>query len=89
MRQFECVNPPVQYRGLVLLVLFVVIAAVVLVVAMLAQRDRRGDGAPPAPLVRDDADSDAMRILDKRFARGDIDAKEYQERRALLRQRPE
>jgi putative membrane protein len=32
--------------------------------------------------------SDALRILDERFARGDIDADEYTKRRELLRSSP-
>jgi putative membrane protein len=32
--------------------------------------------------------SDAVRILDERFAKGEIDADEYQQRRDLLRNRP-
>lgn len=32
--------------------------------------------------------SDALRILDERFARGDIDADEYTKRRDLLRSSP-
>jgi putative membrane protein len=32
--------------------------------------------------------SDALRILDERFARGDIDAEEYTKRRDLLRGSP-
>ena len=31
---------------------------------------------------------DAVRILDERFARGEIDAEEYQQRRDLLHKRP-
>lgn len=33
------------------------------------------------------SDDDAVRILDERFARGDIDAEEYTSRRDLLRKR--
>jgi putative membrane protein len=36
-----------------------------------------GPAAPPGP--------DALRILDERFARGEIEADEYQRRRDLLR----
>jgi putative membrane protein len=39
-----------------------------------------GHGPPPAP-GRDD---DPMRILDRRFASGEIDEEEYQRRRKLL-----
>ncbi|HUZ11140.1 MAG TPA: SHOCT domain-containing protein [Acidimicrobiales bacterium] len=46
-------------------------------------RDRHG---PQPPIARDDHDP-AMRVLDERFARGEIDADEYTRRRDLLRTR--
>jgi putative membrane protein len=55
-----------------LLVVFVTIA-----VTRGGRDASRGSEAPTS--------ADPMRLLDQRFARGEIDAEEYQERRALLR----
>jgi putative membrane protein len=57
------------------------VAAVVVYAIRATSRGREGAGSPPR---RDDA---ALRILDERFARGDIDAEEYTQRRDLLRTR--
>jgi len=46
-------------------------------------RDRQN---PPPPTAGVDSDT-AMRVLDERFARGEIDADEYTKRRDLLRAR--
>ncbi len=59
----------------------VIVAALVVVVRSLTQRR---DQLPPAPPGSSD---DAVRILDERFARGEIDAEEYRSRRELLRSR--
>jgi putative membrane protein len=79
------------FAAFVLLVLFViVIAALALLITLFIRRSRfahRFAGAPgaagatywrPAPA------SDALRILDERFARGEIDADDYKQRRDLL-----
>ena len=42
--------------------------------------------APRRQATHEERDT-AMRVLDERFARGEIDAKEYQERRDLLGKR--
>ncbi len=52
----------------------VVVTAIVLLVRGFRTQD---DGAPTT--------RDAVRILDERFARGEIDADEYRQRRDLLR----
>lgn len=44
-------------------------------------RVQGGSGGPP----REDGHSDAQRILDERFARGEIDEEEYRLRRSMLR----
>ncbi len=54
----------------------VVVTAIVYAV----RATRHGPTGPVAPTT-----SDARRILDERFARGEIDAEEYQRRRELLR----
>lgn len=75
-------------RGLfVLLFLILVITAVFLVVAMLSRQ--RGHFHPHATTSGGDSmtpkPSEALRILDERFARGEIDAEEFTKRRELLR----
>ena len=61
---------------------FAVIAAVLLVLVRFGSR--AGDGAAPRAVGGTD---DALRLLDERFARGDIDADDYTKRRDLLRSR--
>jgi uncharacterized membrane protein len=39
------------------------------------------------PAAGTSSEDDALRVLDTRFARGEIDAEEYTSRRDLLRQR--
>ncbi|MBF6456106.1 MULTISPECIES: SHOCT domain-containing protein [Nocardia] len=54
-------------------------AAVIYLMAALFRTDRAGDSARPT-------DSDPLRMLESRFARGDIDADEFVARRQLLAQ---
>ena len=61
-----------------LFVLLVLIALVVLVVLMLARRRERESGRNVH------GSSDALRILNERLARGDIDPEDYGARRSLL-----
>jgi uncharacterized membrane protein len=76
--------------ALLAVVLFVVVVALIaLLVTLIIRRNRfahRFAGAPRlmshtsyAPAV------DALRILDERFARGEIDSDDYQQRRDLLK----
>jgi putative membrane protein len=55
----------------------------VMVVYVIRGTGNRGDLQPPAALKGDGP----LRILDERFARGEIDPGEYAERRELLRGR--
>lgn len=65
--------------GLGMLVLMVLLVTAVIVVAVVLSRRWR-----PAP----NSDDTARRILDERFARGEIDQEEYESRRdALTRSR--
>ena len=68
--------------GFMMLVFWGTIAA--LVVYVVRSTGHRTDTPPqsgtPAP-------DDALRVLDERFARGDIDADDYTRRRDLLRSR--
>ncbi len=58
------------------------IAAIVMIVKSWRGDEpaRPGGGSPPEP-------DDALRVLDQRFARGEIDADEYSARRELLLRR--
>jgi putative membrane protein len=64
-----------------LLVLFLLLAGVVLLAVSLA---RSGGGAGSS---REPGTSAADRLLDERYARGEIDEQEYLHRRAVLRGR--
>jgi uncharacterized membrane protein len=71
----------------VFLVLLLLVAAVVLVVLFVRQEKMRRQGrlfsVEGAP-----ASYGALRILDERFAKGEIDAEDYKVRRDLLRDTP-
>ena len=54
--------------------------AVVAAIVFAVRATHNPHAGPIAP-----AGSDALRILDERFARGEIDADDYQQRRDLLR----
>jgi uncharacterized membrane protein len=72
----------------VFLALLLVVAAVVLVVLFIRQERLRrhgrlvSTGGASAPF-------EALRILDERFAKGEIDVEDYKDRRDLLRGSPE
>ncbi len=66
-----------------LVVLLAAIGVLVWVVATLLHQ-RRPPAALPPPAPGGPADTGARRILDERFARGEIDADEYTSRRNLL-----
>jgi putative membrane protein len=68
--------------GLMMLAFWGLVA--VLVVYLVRNLGHRGD---PSQGVKAGAPDQALRILDERFARGDIDADEYNQRRELLRSR--
>jgi putative membrane protein len=78
------------FAALLILFLFVVvIAALALLVTFFIRRSRfasRFVGPTPTASAswRSPATFDALRILDERFARGEIDAEDYRERRDLL-----
>lgn len=69
--------------GFMMLVFWGVIAAVV-VYAVRSSGNRSEQHPLPSPPAPGDQ---AQRILDERFARGEIDAEEYSQRRDLLRSR--
>lgn len=78
------------FAAFVLLVLFVIVlAALALLITLFIRRSRFGHRFAGAPGVgarywHPSPASDALRILDERFARGEIDADEYRQRRDLL-----
>ena len=67
--------------GLVML-LFVALLVVGIVVLV-----RSSSGGAGAPRNAEPTSGRALDILDERFARGEIDAKEYEERRRILTER--
>ncbi|MGC2174015.1 MAG: SHOCT domain-containing protein [Acidimicrobiales bacterium] len=77
---------------LALLLFVVVIALVALLITLFIRRSRfahRFAGAAPMPIrTWHSSASDALRILDERFARGEIDAEDYRTRRDLLQDKP-
>ena len=70
------------FMAIMMVMFFALVAAVLY--ALLRPRNRAGDVAtsPRAPGA-----DDAVRLLDERFARGDIEAEEYTKRRDVLRSR--
>jgi putative membrane protein len=73
-----------------LLILVIVVCAVVWVVSALMRQGGHvhHHEISPGANTSSKQSSDALRILDERFARGDIDAEEYTKRRDLLRGSP-
>lgn len=78
--------------ALLALLLFVVIIAVIaLLVTLVVRRRSRfahqfvGGPRPGVRMGPSATNAEALRILDDRFARGEIDADEYRERRDILR----
>ena len=65
--------------GFMMLVFWGLIVAVVLVAI------RSWGHRPESPSTGTSSEDDALRVLDTRFARGEIDADEYTSRRELLR----
>ena len=65
--------------GLMMLVFWGVVAFLVVYAVRSLGRRTPDSGTPPS--------DPALRILDERFARGEIDADEYNQRRELLRSR--
>ena len=73
---------PVGWFGLALLMLMfwgVIVAVVIVAVGWPSRRRADDSGSKPPP--RDPS----LRILDERFARGEIDEEEYRRRRDVLR----
>lgn len=66
--------------GLFMLLLLLALVAVVVAVVVAVMRTSGDSGASTRP----DADSDAVRLLEARFARGEIDEQDYLRRRSLL-----
>lgn len=79
------------FGALAVLLLFVVIVAVLaLLVTLVIRRSRfahqfAGGPRPPFRTSQSSTNAEALRILNDRFARGEIDADDYRERRDILR----
>jgi len=68
---------------LVMVTMMVVFWGAIAWVIITLIRSNRVPAGPPGL-----AGTDAMRVLDERFARGEIDQDDYQQRRAVLREGP-
>ncbi len=72
-----------------LLVFLIFVAVVVWVILTVARERGHRHGHPygwgPGPSVPSDPTQDALKILNERFARGEISVDEYTERRDLIR----
>ena len=60
----------------------------IIAVVLLLIRGARGGGQYPGPYGGGFGHDEAERILNERFARGEIDETEFQARRSALRRRP-
>jgi len=69
---------------IVVIVFVLAVAGALAWIIVTLRRDRPLPPSPPSP-TNPPAASEALRILEERFARGEIDAEEYQSRRDLLR----
>lgn len=69
------------FMAIMMVMFFALVAAVLY--ALLRPRHRAGDVATSPRAAGDDA----LRLLDERFARGDIEAEDYTRRRDVLRSR--
>jgi putative membrane protein len=75
--------------GLMMAVLTAMVVAAVVLVVRATTGPRNATTSPPPRTPRDTpGESEAQRVLDERFARGDIDEGEYVARRDLLCGRP-
>jgi putative membrane protein len=71
-----------------LILLFTLVAGAVAALVVAMDHSHAPGGAPPSrPGTTDGTDSEADRILQRRFAAGEIDEDEYRRRRALLHDR--
>ena len=72
--------------GAWLMMSLITLVVLALIVAGVVALNRRSHSATPAPLLgAGSGGSDALRTLDDRFARGEIDEAEYAKRRDLLK----
>lgn len=72
--------------GMVMMVAMVVVAVLVIVGVILLFRRLLGERDRSSLDDRDSAD--ALRVLETRFASGEIDVEEYRERRSILERGP-
>jgi putative membrane protein len=84
MHHFFWDGPPEHGPSLVLFLLLLAVGAAAITAIVLASRNRGTSNLaakdPPGAAPR----SEASRILDERYARGEIDDEEYQRRRGVL-----
>lgn len=68
--------------------LLLAILAIVAIVWAVRQLDRNGHGSGPPSTPGGPKEDSALKILRERFARGEIDAEEFEERKRGLRSEP-
>ncbi|MDE2282632.1 MAG: SHOCT domain-containing protein [Actinomycetales bacterium] len=78
----------IGFRGGLFLAFLVVLLAVAIVALLLSMRRRREDVGEAHAMTRPSSGANAMRILDERLARGDLDVEEYTRRRDVLLGQP-
>ncbi len=78
----------IGFRGGLFLAFLVVLLAVAIVALLLSMRRRREDVAQAHAMAGSSSGGNAMRILDERLARGDLDVEEYTKRRDVLLGQP-
>jgi len=71
--------------GAWLMMSLITLVVLALIVAGVVALNRRSRSASTPPLAPGSGGSDALRTLDDRFARGEIDEAEYSKRRDLLK----
>jgi putative membrane protein len=74
--------------GLTMTVLTVLVVAVLVLVVRAMTGPQHSTSLPGHITGESPRDGEARRVLDERFARGEIDEREYRERRDLLRGYP-
>ena len=78
----------IGFRGGLFLAFLVVLLAVAIVALLLSMRRRREDVGEVHAMTGPRSGANAMRILDERLARGDLDVEEYTRRRDVLLGQP-
>ncbi len=76
----------VGWGGMILGPLIMIGIPVLIIVLLIALVRQIGSGTPSTTVIHTPADKSAQEILRERFARGEIDAREYEERLRTLKE---